>query len=114
MSPGEVASVFGSLLAFMVIVSLPGLASLHRAGLRYRRAVWRQLVAWWGVTGLLVAWLIAGWYLLLDGPRWRSAYMTATGVLAVLYLPALVLGIRAGNRALAAAQLADRTAAEGA
>jgi hypothetical protein len=108
MSTGEAMYVVGALVAVMGICSVPLLVSLRGAGPRYRVALIRQLGVGWAVGALLVGWLALGWFALEADGRWLRLYREVTLVLMGAFFPLLVIGIRAGNRAAAAAQAADR------
>jgi hypothetical protein len=107
-SAGDAAYVFGALLAVMAICSLPMFASLRGAGPQYRAAVTRQLVVGWAIGAVVTGWLVVGWFAIESGGRWFGTYRDFTLVLMGASGPLLYLGIRAGNRSLAAAQAADR------
>jgi hypothetical protein len=108
MSTSDVVYVFGALLAVMAICSLPLLGSWRGAGPRYRAVTTRQLVVGWLGAAGLSAWLTLGWFAIGAGGRWFGTYRDFTLVLMGAFFPLLVIGIRAGNRAAAAAHAADR------
>ena len=55
---------------------------------------------------LVVGWLILGWFAIEAGGPWFGTYRDFTLVLMGAFFPLLFIGIRAGNRAAAAAQSA--------
>lgn len=111
MTTGEVLYIGVAFLVAMGICTLPALGSLRGAGARYRAEVLRQLAVGWGVAVLGAGWLVLGWFALDGGTRLWGTYRDFTLVLMGAFFPLLVVGIRAGNRAAAAAQRADQTPA---
>lgn len=108
MSAFDAVYAIGSLLAVMVICSLPVIGSLHGAGPRYRAALLRQLGIGWGIAAAAVGWLALGWSAVEAGGRWFHTYRDLTLVLMGAFVPLLFAGIRHANRTAAAAQTADR------
>ena len=107
MSSGDIAYVSGALLAMMGICSLPVFGSMRGAGPRQRAVLAWQLAAGWAGMAALVGWVALGWLAAESGGRWAGVYRDGTLVLTGAYLPLLVIAIRAGNRAAAAAREAD-------
>ena len=107
MSALDLAYVVGAFVAALVITSLPNLPAALGAGPHYRAATRRFLAVGWGIAALVGAWLVIGWYVLAGG-RWFGLYRDLSLLLMGAGFALLPFGIRAGNRALAAAQAADR------
>jgi len=108
MSTFDVVYVCGAWFAAAAVCSLPVLGSLRGAGPRYRAALARQLGVGWGAAALVAGWLALGGFAVAAGGRWFGTYRDLSLVLTGAFFPMLFLGIRAGNRALAAARAADR------
>lgn len=108
MSLADAMYVYGAMLATVALPSLFTLVNLWGAGPRYRAALRRQLAVGWAAAALAIGWLTLGWFVLESGGRRFATYRDFTLVLMGATAPVLVLGIRAGNRSLAAAQEADR------
>jgi hypothetical protein len=108
MSTADAVYVFGALLTALGVCSLPMLGSLRGAGPRLRATIRRQLGLGWALAVALVGWLALGWFAIEAGGRWLGTYHDLTLVLMGSFFPLLVVGIKAGKRAAAAAQTADR------
>jgi hypothetical protein len=108
MSAGDVVYLLGALLAVTWVCSLPMLGSLRGAGSQFRATIRRQLGIGWGLAVAFIGWLVLGWFAIEAGGRWLGTYRDLTWVLMCAFFPLLVVGIRAGNRAAAAARTADR------
>ncbi len=107
MTAADIAYLIGVGIVALLICSLPGLASMHRGGPLYRRAVRRQLAIGWACAALGASWLGLGWYTLSAGGSWWQFYRDLSLVLLGASQPLLFLAIRAGNRAAAEAQRLD-------
>lgn len=111
MSTGDVVYLCVAWFVAMTVCSLPALGGRRGAGPRYRAALVRYLVVGWAAAALATGWLALGWFALDARGQWFGTYRDLTLVLMGAFPPLLYLAIRAGNRALAAAQAADRAPA---